>query len=239
MTHEPFRPDPRLLLLLTALYSPAIWKASPVGLAMCVALFGLFRLVAGSPLMPPGGMARAARFALLWTALKVLVDALGLHTGGLSFVSLDAMPGILSGAGLLGLRLFLLLLLGLGLTTLVSAPAMGAALIHLLPPPLRRHCWTIGPTLAFMARCLPEILAAAHETRLGARARGLPDKGPAFWKLALPQIFRLPALRVHALATAAAVRGFEAPEAWTPPRNRNSHAFLLLFLAAGFVVWLV
>ncbi len=237
MTHEPFRPDPRLLLLLTALYSPAIWKASPVGLAVCIALFVLFRFVAGGPLMPPGGIARATRFALLWTAIKALVDALGLQTGGLGLAPLDALPGILSEAGLLGLRLFLLLLLGLGLTTLVSAPAMGAALIHLLPRPLRRHCWTIGPTLAFMARCLPEILAAAHETRLGARARGLPDKGPAFWKPALPQIFRLPALRVRSLATAAAVRGFDVPEAWTPPRNRNSHTALLLFLAAGFVVW--
>ncbi len=236
MSSGSFRPDARLLLPLAALYSLLIWAAAPPAPAACIALMGLFRLGVGRPLLPAGGFARALRFALFWAVLKLAVDAVLINSGSLSLVPVETLPELALQAGLLGLRLFLLLLLGLGLTGLVSAPAMGSALVWFIPPPLRGRLWRLGPALAFMARCLPEIFAAARDVRLAARSRGLPDKGPAFWKLALPQLFRLPALRVQALASAAAVRGLEGPETWAPPLARNGYALLFAFFAAGSAV---
>ena len=224
-----FAPDPRLLVPVAACYSVLIWQTTPTGVVLCAALLYLFRAAAGRPLLPPGGLGLAFRPALFWAALKMAVDLWE------PIVRAAPLPAAAQ-AGLLGLRLFLLLLLGLGFTSLVSAPGMGAALIWLLPPPLRRHFWRLGPALAFMARCLPEIFAAAADTRRAARVRGLPDKGPAFWKLALPQIFRLPALRINALATAAAARGLDAPETWSIPYARNGYGILSAFAGAAGAV---
>ncbi len=233
---QAFRPDPRLLLVLAVLYSLVLWKVAPPGLAACAGLFGLFRLRAGRPVLPVGGPGRALRFALFWIAIKIALDAVVLSPDGLSLVPAGALPGIALAAGILGLRLFLLLLLGLGLASLLSAPALGAALLHLTPPPLRRWCLQPAMALAFMARCLPEIFAAVGDARLAARARGLPDRGPAWWKIALPQIFRLPALRLDALATAAAVRDLDEPEAWPALSTGRGNAAAAFFLAAGSVM---
>ena len=228
VTAAPF--DPRALLVLTALYGLLIWKTGPAGLMVCAAAFAVFALFAGRPPVPAGGFARACGVALFWGFLKLAGDAFTIGPAEL----LGRLPGLLPQAGILSLRLFLLLTLGLGLTALVSPPALGGALIRLMPPAMRRRCWRVGPALAFMARCLPEIFFAARETRAAARARGLPEKGPAFWRLALPQIFRLPALRLHALATAAAMRGLDAPEAWITPRVYRPSSIPAFFCLAGF-----
>ena len=108
-TTAPF--DPRALLALTALYGLLIWKTGPAGLMVCAAAFAVFALLAGRPPVPAGGFGRACGVALFWGFLKLAGDA---FTIGPAEV-LGRLPGLLPQAGILSLRLFLLLTLGLGL----------------------------------------------------------------------------------------------------------------------------
>ena len=68
--------------------------------------------------------------------------------------------------------------------------------------------------MALMAQYLPLAHTALERTRTAARARGLRASGLAYWRIALPQIFRLLVEYPNKQALALTTRGLDAPEAW-------------------------
>ena len=241
--------DPRLALGLTLAASLCVWHAGWPGLCAyaLVLLFVWFR--AGTHrLAPQGTLGRTVRFCLFWATITwafTLSEVLPpLHwgdTASLSHALNKALPpalwATLPGAALLLCRLVLLMAFALSLTLHLSPHALGQAAVWFVAPLLGKNAWKPALSLALMVHYLPAIHSAAHAVRLAAKVRGLPEQGFAYWKNALPHLFRLLYTRTMQQAVAIASRGLDTNSAWLtlPPLARQETAMALgvvLFFAA-------
>ncbi|WP_051257955.1 hypothetical protein [Desulfovibrio cuneatus] len=241
--------DPRLALGLTLAASLCVWHAGWAGLcAYAAALLYVWHRAGTCQLAPQGTMARTVRFSLFWATITwafTLSEVLPpMHWGdiatlphALRIALPPALWATLPGAALLLCRLALLMAFALSLTLHLSPHALGRAAVWFVAPLLRQNAWKPALSLALMVHYLPAIHSAAHAVRLAARVRGLPEQGFAYWKNALPHLFRLLYSRTMQQAMAIASRGLDTNSAWLtlPPLPRHETAMALgvaLFFAA-------
>jgi biotin transport system permease protein len=152
--------DPRCKLLVAAALGLLTWRCGPFGLAAFGLAAGLlaWRLALFGP-AHRRALVSAGWFALLWTVMKFCLDLL------------DAPVFEAAGqALLLGLRLGILLFLGLTLAQAGSPRQYGLALTWALRPALRDRAWRAGLALALMlhylALCFETYSAVAATVRL-------------------------------------------------------------------------
>ena len=236
--------DPRMCLLLTALLGILAWRAGAPALcvyfAAVLALFtagGLHRRLA------PGSARRTLYFALFWPLLKLGLDVasslwavwpqLAPHLSDITLLTHDGAGSLTQSgllplldtlrssftlaaleAGIVFLRLLVLMSTALALTSLTSPRSLGLALTWLLRPFAGRHAWKPALALALMAQYLPQIHRISGQTRTSARSRGLPHTGLQYWRIALPHMFRLLAHSTWKQALAIAGRHLATSEAW-------------------------
>jgi biotin transport system permease protein len=169
-------------------------------------------------------------FLLLWTGLKFGLDLL------------DA-PALLAArqASLLGLRLAVLLLLGLCLSLAGSSRQYGLALTWALRPALGARAWKAGLALALLLHYL--ALCAETYGAVCATVRLRRPSGPAWRRalLTLQALLRVLGQKTWEQAVALAARRLDSPEAWTArfaPRPRVWFASFGLLLLAGVLAWL-
>ena len=218
-----------------------MWHAGWAGLcAYAAVLLYVWRRAGTHRLAPRGTMARTVRFCLLWTTITwafTLSEALPpIHWGNVATLPQalgaalpPALWATLPGAALLLCRLALLMAFALSLTLHLSPHALGQAAVWFVAPLLRQNAWKPALSLALMVHYLPAIHNAAHAVRLAARVRGLPEHGFAYWKNALPHLFRLLYNRTMQQAMAIASRRLDTNSAWLtlPPLARQETAMAL------------
>ena len=241
--------DPRLALGVALAASLCVWHAGWPGLcAYAVVLIFFWQRAGTRHLAPQGTLARTVRFCLFWTAITwgfTLSEALppigwsdfSILTETLRTALPPAFWTTLPGAALLLCRLALLMAFALSLTLHLSPHALGRAAVWFTAPLLGKNAWKPALSLALMVHYLPAIHSATHAVRLAARVRGLPERGFAYWKNALPHLFRLLYSRTMQQAMAIASRGLDTNGAWLtlPPLDRKETAMalgLVLFFAA-------
>lgn len=263
--HEPGRPplrpvmdrDARPAVLLTALMGVLAWKAGAPALCLYLAAMSpLFLRVECRRRMPPGTARRTLLFALAWPLLKFVMDAVSvfrtewthvsgfLGGGGPPEASASLLtvcgPGLgVAGeeAGLLFLRLLVILGAALALTFSFSPPAIALAVSRFLRPLAGRRAWTAALALALMARYVPRIHALCAQTKIAAQSRGLPRRGLARLRIWLPHVFRLLACDTWTQALALASRRLDVPEAWQSRAPLEARAaFGVVFAGAGAVL---
>lgn len=163
-----------------------------------------------------GGFARgclglwrvSAAFVLVWSGLKM----------GLDLLDGAAMDAALRAAFFLGLRLTVLLLLGLSLAMSASPRALGLGLAWFLRPALGPASWRIALSLSLMIHFLPLTWSAASGL-LQNLARRWPDcPWPVRLRLIPAALLRVMGQATWDQAKAIAARGLDRPEAWRTDR---------------------
>jgi len=195
--------DSRLKIALGLLTAVLAWKAGPAGVA--VYALALSILLAAARLGPVvrQSLQGFALFLGLWAGLKFLAGAL------------EGLPleRNLAQAGLLAVRLYVLLGIGLILSASTSPRALGLAASWYLRP-LGRWSWQPALALALMIHYLPHIWETFAQVRqaISLRCQGLPRSR----KLALLTQASLRALaqKTWDQTMALSARGLDRPEAW-------------------------
>lgn len=197
--------DPRLKLAWALGAGLLVWASGPTGLtAWVLVLSWLLRV-----LRPHWGSGvRFTRgilvFVLFWAAAKAVLD---LWSGA-------EIGAALGAAGLLGLRLFCLVLLGLCLSLAVPPRQMGLSLAWAGRPLLGRRAWELALALSLMVHFLPlawRVMAQVRQTlALRGRGLGLVRRMSLFAGAVLRNL----GSRAFEQALALASRRLDSPEAW-------------------------
>jgi biotin transport system permease protein len=156
--------------------------------------------------------AAAGIFVGLWTVVKCLVE---LWSGA-------SVATALTESGLLGLRLGLLILVGLCLALSSSPRKLGLALAWMLRPVLGRRAWSVALALALMIHFLPLTWQTFARLRQTMRLRGTDVP----WR---QRLILLPQAALRALSQktwnqtiAIASRGLDEEAAWREPFPANA-----------------
>lgn len=229
--------DPRLAFLTTAGLGLLVWRAGPVGvcLLLALALCLVARVGRGRPLTWRA-LTGGALFALFWALLTFLLLGFGLGE--------EVVSGLwprLGLSALLGARLYCLVLLGLGLTSLVSSRRLGLGAASLARPVLGDRAWKLALSLALMVHFLPRVLACLGQGRRMLAMRAV--RRPLHTRVALVLTGAVQSLARDAWnqTLALAARRLDRPEVWRErfdtPALQYALAALLLTGYAG-LVWL-
>lgn len=199
--------DPRLKLLLAVGLGLTLWYGGPWGLAV-----GAFLLLTALVLLAKRGRLRlqilgmVAVFALSWTAIAW---GMGVWEGRGGSAALQQ-------AGLLGLRLLLLLLLGVFLALASSARQLGLGLSWFLRPLLGGKAWQVALAVSLMLQFLPRTLETLVQVRRMDRLRA-PERGVwRRWALMAQTVLRVLSQSTWKQTVALAARGLDTPDAWQP-----------------------
>lgn len=223
--------DPRLKLGWALIAGGLIWHGGTPGLLAWILV--LWALVALLRSLGPdlsrlwrGG----ALFALFWGALRA----------GLLWLDGAPSPFVLGQASQLTLRLFALVLLGLGLTLSTPPRQSGLALAWAGRPVLGSRAWEPALALTLMIHFLPQCWRTMRGVRLGLEQRRLRLPFTRRWALFASAVLRALGRRTWEQTLAVASRGVDDPDAWIgrfPPPDRSwllAGALLALLGALSF-----
>lgn len=200
--------DARLKLLAALVLGMLGLHAGPVGVGVSLAV--LVALLLGlRPLWPSraGVCWSYGLFVLFWSGVKWGVDVL--------LAGLDWRQAGLDAAGL-GLRLSVLVLVGLVLGLAASSRQLGLAVGWVLRPVLRDRAWKFGVAMALMIHDLLGVWQAVHDTGRALRSRGLHLPPGAAVGLRVRSTVRRLGQRVWKQALAVVARSLDNPVAWRP-----------------------
>jgi len=226
------RLDPRLKLLLAAGFGLLLWNAGAPALACVAAVLApaLWQLaVAG--LLGRQALLAAAGFAGFWS----------LAAFGLALWEGAAAATALGGSLFLGLRLLLLMLLGLTLALSSGARQLGLGICWLLRPFAGRKAWQAALAFSLLVRFLPQTVETLAQVRRMERLRA-PER-PLWQRFGLmaQTVLRVMAQNAWKQTMALAGRGLDTPDAWEPHFEfcpRQWFAGLgVLALCAGVALW--
>lgn len=183
-------------------------SAGPAGLAaFALPLAGVLGLLAAHRPVNRDIIGAYVYFLAVWIVVKLALD---LWSGA----SLTAAAGQ---AGLLGLRLGVLLLLGLALSLATSPRSLGLGVANLSRPFLGGKAWQAALALALFVHFLPLAWHSIKAVKTSFRVRGL---ALSWWRRLL--LFCQALLRYWSQKTwrqtlALASRGLDGQEAWNRP----------------------
>ena len=201
--------DPRLKLAAGLAVGVLIWRAGPVGLAAYLLLVSVILFLFRRQWPGRAGVVRSyLALVVFWVLVKWGLDALW---GADWKAALEASAWI-------GLRLSILLMLGLCLGLTTSSRQLGMAASWALRPVLRDKAWQAALALAIMIHSLPLAWQALAQVRLALKTRRLgPRVGRLRRALLMVQgVLRLLGRRAWEQAVAVASRRLDGPQAWRP-----------------------
>nr|WP_319775861.1 hypothetical protein [uncultured Sphaerochaeta sp.] len=224
--------DPRIKICLGLLIGLLTWKSGPIG----VILYGLalaFPLYTLSGTRPTNrSVIRAfAIFVIFWMAIKWLSAILE----GANWVS--ALPE----TALLGLRLLVLLLLGLTLALSTQPRRMGLALSWFLQRFLGKKAWQLALAMALMIHFLPLVWETISTVRTTIALRASDLSRYRRTVLMIQATMRALSQKTWDQTLAIVARGLDSPEAWTanfPFHIREWTSALLIAVAATLAAWI-
>ena len=224
--------DARVKIALALCFGILTWYAGPIGLGLygvglyfiCAALGDFWH--ANKKAFRAYGL-----FVIFWTALKFLLDVVG---GARAETPLgDAF----SNAALLGVRLLILVFIGLCLAQATSPRKLGLALSWALRPFLGKRAWKTALACGLMIHFLPlawSTISRIRETmsrRCGALSR--LQRAALLPKAAL----RVLSQKTWTQTLGIAARGLDTPAAWEPdfPLNPRAWVFGLMLAVVGLL----
>lgn len=198
--------DPRLKMFAALLLGPSIWIMPPLVVAACgIMLFPLVVTLSASQPLGSKMIRSLVTFLVFWIAIKVGLDA----------ISGVPVADIAMAAGVLGLRLATLLLLGLALALSTSARSLGLAVSWAVRPFVgKERAWKIALSLALMVHFLPMCLSTMNQVKETA-ARRCPHFSFIQKMTVIPQaVLRGLGQKTWNQTLAIAGRGLEGGDAW-------------------------
>lgn len=200
--------DPRLKLGMALVLGPLLWGMHPIGVVGWGSV--LLPVVWALSLAQPLGkkmIVSLLGFVVFWVGIKFLLDVV---TGlPVSEVAVEAL--------VLGVRLSVLLLLGLFLALSTSARSLGLAVSWvILPFAGRERAWKVALSLALMVHFLPLCLTTMTQVK---QTLALRYPGCGFFKkmVIIPQaVIRALGQKTWNQTLAVACRGLENGDAWQP-----------------------
>ena len=200
--------DARLKIITAACFGLLTWRAGPLGLAAYGLGVGWAALVLGAfRAENRRTFAAYGLFVLFWMAF-----ALALASWEGSFTWSKTLPE----TGLLGLRLCVLLFIGLSLALSASPRQLGLAFSWFLRPVLGRRAWTAALSLSLLVHFLPLAWTCVRQVRQAIRLRN-PRQGKVRRALLLSRAtLRILGQKTWTQTVAIAGRGLDSPEAWEP-----------------------
>ena len=216
--------DPRLKIITCMLLGLCALRAEPLGLAVFgMALGCVLGLLAWRKPMNRTLIRSYIAFVIMWMAVKL----------GLDLWSGISWQEALQSSGLLGLRLVVLLSLGLVLAISTSSRSLGLGLTSMLRPILREKAWQLALAMALMVHFIPlnfQVIKTVH-TAFNTRAPRL-----AWYRrvqLFVGAVLRNWSQKVWKQTLALASRGLDTPEAWSAQIPFVSKEWILGLLFAG------
>lgn len=197
--------DPRLKIAVALTTGLSVWHADSLG----VLFYAFFLCILGvaARLFPQNSrntLAAYAGFTLLWVAVKIGVDLL----------SGKETAEALADGGLLGVRLAMVLFIGLFLAEITSLRSLGAAVSWALRPLFKSNAWKGALALALTVHFLPLIWSTTRTIRGTMKLRGaslpLHRRVPLF----TGALMRSLGQKTWSRTVALAARGLDEPQAW-------------------------
>lgn len=219
--------DARIKIILAIVFGLLTWRAGWPGLLSYAVTVGyLASTLSGFPAANARAMRAFAVFVFLWTGVKFGLD-------------IWAGTGIAQAAGeslLLGVRLLVVLLIGLTLAQSTSTRKLGLAVSRLLSPVLGSRAWKAALALALMIHFLPLAWLAADGVSTGLKSRGVT--GAAKLRAYPTALLSRLAGKTWSQTVAIAARGLDEPQAWVADfrTTRFAWTMCLLAVAAGVAV---
>ncbi len=220
------RTDPLVKLAVGLTLGIFVWYAGPVGLACYLAGLILVGLAApGRGELRPVSLRTVTALLLCWVLLKA----------GFEFWEGSTAPDALQEAGVLGLRLLVLILGGLCLTAVTSTRQIGLAVDRLLHPVAGSRSWQGALGLALMIHFLPLTLRILRQAGMSLRVRPV-RRGPGTrLRLWVQTVLRVLQRTTWQQTLAIAARGLDDPKAW---RQRSMVTWRQILLG-GLVMLLI
>ena len=220
------RTDPLVKLAVGLTLGIFVWHAGPVGLACYLAGLVLVGLAApGRGELRPVSLRTVGMLLFCWVLLKT----------GFEFWEGAAPQEALREAGILGLRLLILILGGLCLTAVTSTRQIGLAVDRLLHPVAGSRSWQGALGLALMIHFLPLTLRILRQAGMSLRLRPV-RRGPATrLRLWVQTVLRVLQRTTWQQTLAIAARGLDDPQAW----RQQSTVTLRQIALGGLVVVLI
>ncbi len=203
--------DPRVSIAVTALVGLSVWNLPKIAVVILTVVAGIFAIVAGAG---RSGSRRTwilgGSFLVFWVGTKFIFDWWN-HP--------DAIGEAASEALWMGIRLALLLLLGMILSLITTPRGLGLAFSWFLKPVMRNDAWKAGLALALMLSFIPRTFRT-----LAALKRSLDMRCPhlSFYRrmfLLGLAVLRVLALQSWGVAMAVASRNLYRAEPWEYPRQ--------------------
>lgn len=220
------RTDPLVKLAVGLTLGIFVWHAGPVGLA-CY-LVGLILV----------GLAAPGRGELRSVSLRtvgMLLFCWVLLKAGFEFWEGAVASEALREAGILGLRLLILILGGLCLTAVTSTRQIGLAVDRLLRPVAGSRSWQGALGLALMIHFLPLTLRILRQAGMSLRVRAVRGGPVTRLRLWVQTVLRVLQRTTWQQTLAIAARELDDPRAW----RQQSTVTLKQVLLGGVVVLLI
>lgn len=204
------RTDPLVKLAVGLALGIFVWRAGPVGLACYLAGLTLVGLAApGRGELRPVSLKAVGALLACWVLLKA----------GFELWDGAAAAAALREAGILGLRLVILILGGLCLTAVTSTRQIGLAVDRLLHPIAGSRSWQGALGLALMIHFLPLTLRILRRAGMSLRVRPVRGGPGTRLRLWVQTVLRVLQRTTWEQTLAIAARGLDHPAAW---RRRSS-----------------
>jgi len=195
--------DARIKIMLSIVLGVCAWRAGPWALGLFFLTTGLLAwTVAEISLFSRRQMKGLLLFVGVWTAVKA----------GMEIVAHN--PVWLKESLILGVRLSVLVLVGLSLAALTSRVQVGRAVSSLFRPVFRDRSWQGAMSLALMIHFIPVTMGTMHSVQrtLSLRGHGLSVRQRLH--LFVTTVMRNLSRSTWDQTMALAVRGLEEQKAW-------------------------
>lgn len=229
-TRRPGIYDPRLKIILAGAAGFLAWRSGPAGLLLYLAMLaGLAVVLRGGRVPLKAALVRGAIFAGFWAAAKFLF---AVWEGA-------GTDAAVTEAGLLGLRLLVLMGVGFALASSASPREMALGVASMLRPLMGKRAWRPALSLALMIHFLPVALALHERTSVAMAARRVERSRWVRFQLRLSSWLGGLSQEASSQAIAVAARGLDREEAWRVPMPVHAGEWLsglvllILLYAAG------
>lgn len=219
--------DARVKIGLSIITGISVWQARPEVLAVLALAAALLTwIVAGSSLITRRQIGALVLFIGAWTGVKAAMEFIAKNPDGLK-QSL-----------ILGGRLSVLVLVGLGLAALTSRIQVGRAVTSLLRPVLGNRSWQGAMSLALMIHCIPLTMRTLHTVMqtIALRGYGLSLRKRLYFFVTT--VMRCLSRTTMDQTVALAVRGLENERAWQDPQPIKSKEWVLGGVLGGLILGL-
>lgn len=204
--------DPRLKIIVAAAIGVLTWHV-PVYALAAYAIFILFLGFTNSVHLTLGirTVAAYAYFILGWTVIKFAMDCTPLLSG-----TTPDYATALTASAILGLRLTILISIGLLLATSSSARQLGLALSWFLRPFMGKRSWEPALSLALMIHFIPLVQRTFSQVIRAMELRNPPRSKWHRFTLIPQAVLRICAQKTWTQTVAVAARKLDSPDAWVP-----------------------